>query len=145
MQKFVRCEEADFPKYKYLNELGEFNEMPQPFRQIDENEYINLTRNQVPEFREYRQIVLGNPCVSEVNIYYYPQCAVAIAYPDNWHSKDGRVTWNEGLRYYRIGCNHQWRDMTEDERHQRDIRLYRGDHAKVCDSCGQVWCYPSDD
>lgn len=135
-------------KYSWLEDFGTYNKMPTPFIEIDENDYIILTRPHIPKYIEYRQ-VLDIPDTStmlSIQIYWYHNFAIAIVYPGNWGLEDGKVKYHTGLRYFRIGCKHNFRKLTRKECLNREIEHYgMCYHVYECENCGVIEAYDSSD
>lgn len=135
-------------KYSWLKDFGTYNIMPTPCIEIDENDYIILTQLYVPNYIEFRQ-VLNIPDASTIlstQIYWYYNFAIAIVYPDNWGLERDKVKYDTGLRYFRIGCEHDFRELTRKECLNREIDHYgMCYHVYECENCGVIEAHDSSD
>lgn len=113
----------------WINDMGTFNSLPKPATEVDEAVFQNIFRMFSPEFLEFRQARLPNEeneGLKDVHIFYFSDTAIAMVHPELKH----------GTRYFKIGCYHQWRPMTENELRIRRILLERYIHASICSKCG---------
>ena len=109
MQKIVYAN--DFEQPPGITNLGGFNEMPQPFKEIDINQYIRFTHN-TPQYLEYRQVYnLPNyNTMRVVNISWYHNYGIAVLRPLEWKIQEGKIIYTEPFRYFLLGCDHQWEE-----------------------------------
>lgn len=98
-----------------------------------------------------------------IHYYFYPFRAIAVADTYFWREADyNKDAFRKGLghflpdkdydqytngharRYFRIGCGHNWVELSQAESKKRGISHY-GMHCHVnyCDECGEVWKYDS--
>jgi len=98
-----------------------------------------------------------------IHYYFYPFCAIAVADCFFWREKDyeedsfrkglgdflpdnnyERYTSGYARRYFRIGCEHKWIELSQAESKKRGISHYGNCwHVNYCDECGEVWTYDS--
>lgn len=108
----------------YVEKINGFNEMPEPYREISEDDYIYFSMLESPIATEYRQVapewLPTHPerVYLSVCIFYYHTFALAVAYPSKWYI-DYRNTFNgikyeNKMRYYLIG-----KKIYEIEEHRR--------------------------
>jgi hypothetical protein len=65
----------------------------------------------------------------DVHIFYFPDMAFAMIHPYR----------NQGTRYFKIGCTHQWRSMTREELRKNNIHITGPcEHASICSKCGSI-------
>ena len=97
----------------YVEKTNGFNEMPEPYTEIAEDDYIYFSGVYIPIAIEYRQVspewLPAHPekVYHSVHIFYYTTFALAIAYPNHW-CIDYRNTFNgikykNKIKYYMIG------------------------------------------
>jgi len=135
-------------KYSWLEDFGTHNKIPTPYTEIDENDYIILTRSYSPNYIEYRQLydIPGMATMLSTQIYWYHNFAIAIVYPGNWHIDKGKVKCNDRLQYFRIGCKHNFRELTRKECLNREIDHYgMCYHVYECENCGVIEAHDSSD
>ena len=100
-----------------------------------------------------------------VHYYFYPFKALAIVdqyvmYRDyclhQWlrgrgdflslhpHKSVEQHTYGYARRYFKIGCRHNWKELTQKEARAKGISHYGSCyHVRECLSCGIVWSYDS--
>jgi len=113
----------------WIDDMGTFNNLPRPSTEVEEAVFQDIFRAHSPEFLEFRQIQLPNEeneGIKDVHIFYFSDTAIAMVHPEGKH----------GTRYFRIGCHHQWRQMTKNELRERSVVFGRCIHASVCSKCG---------
>ena len=66
------------PKKKYLNIIGDYNSFPEPYKEVDIQNFWRIFFNSTPDEIEYRQIDIEG-ITRDVPIYYYFDRAYAIA------------------------------------------------------------------
>jgi len=49
------------------------------------------------------------------------------------------------IRFYLLGCNHEYREGSQDEANERGITLLSMDHIHICDKCGHYTVFNSSD
>lgn len=69
---------------------------------------------------------------------------------NRWPSADPRPQVSGALgrpkiRWWRFGCRHHYRDLTDAELIERRIILRRCEHVVLCEKCGHVWSYDTGD
>jgi len=151
MQKIVHCNQEKL-EYAYLQDFGGFNDLPTPYREISQHEWIHLTMSYCPKYRAFRQVKLEDEKVfKNCRIEFYHDYALALLYPNSWHAgKDefgaDTIIWEDKLRYFRIGCQHKWNELTPQECHQKGIS-HSGQcwHVLECQKCNITTAYDSSD
>lgn len=135
MRKLIHVDKMDPPPG--ITKLGGFNDMPEPWTQIEVGRYLYLSRSWAG-YRDYRQIHLaGWKCVREVFIDFYTHYGLAIAYPDSWEHHNGLGRCDDEARYYYLGCVHEWRELSPEECRGSGIHHFgMFDHHYLCTRCG---------
>jgi hypothetical protein len=143
--KMVDIEDKDFKKPDWIADLTSYNHMPTPFEPMTFDEFIHKTSNYSPRFSEFRQIKL-NETYHNVHIDYYYDMGIATVYPNKWTTKDDAICFIEPVKYFRIGCKHEFVELFQDECEKRDIyhagRCY---HVSECKLCKLIDAYDSSD
>lgn len=130
--KLVDVQESEFAKPEWVVSLGSYNAMPTPYTEITQDEwaaYIS-TWGLVGKFYDSRQVLdLPDRGFAVVQISWYHDRGLAIV-----HS----IT-HGGLKFYRIGCDHAWRELPQAECRERGI-YHAGNcyHVSECATCGYV-------
>lgn len=140
MDKIVPISESEFVKPSWIQSLGDFNSLPLPFRPIDENEYIQLFFsgggfNHI----EYRQVKLAEwKCVRDTYIFWAGTYGIAVVRPASWgvNKETGKVFYKEPILYFRIGCEHEYEEITASH--------ISCEHTVRCRLCGKTHSYSSD-
>ena len=130
-----------------------YNEMPEPYREIDPKEFLkilvcggwgvvaaNFRQMQLPEetggMASVHFFLLPYNCVAVANIFEY-----------TWSkskSNQGLTIPSHGeaynrLRFFKVGCDHKFREMTFKEAAERDCEHWgRHCHVYICDGCDTI-------
>jgi len=151
MYRFTRVADKDFKKPEWITDLKRYNDLPQPYRVVDVNEYIHSSKVEVPHFRSFRQVrFIGETWKSEENlvegyrnteIMWYNGHAIAVVWPSKWklNRVDHSVIYTEPIIYVKIGCDHDYEEVGPAEDRRRCL------HTVRCDKCGHTYSYDSSD
>lgn len=113
-----------------------FNKVPDGLEEISEVEFAKSWFFwYAADKREYRQVIdegRGWHCY-ELHMYHHRNTGIAM------HS-DHR----EKVTYYRFGCQHEWRELSQAEA-QKAGKVHYGMcwHVCQCTKCGEWWSYDS--
>lgn len=134
-------------KFPYIEELGTINSLPTPFSSCTEHDFIHALKIYSPLYFEYRQVHIEGKFCASTHIYWFPTCAYAVVLPDKWRcGKEGesRIVYMEPSLYYRIGCIHNWNELTQSTCQEKGI-VHHGMHWHVekCSKCGMSRSYDS--
>jgi len=107
-----------------------------------------------PEVDRYTYVKIGRHTLQGI-LHVYPDGSGVFRCrtyerldPVTWPTSDPNARSGLGrikIRFWRFGCQHNYRDMTGEERRKHNITLGRCEHANVCVHCGHVWVYDSSD
>ncbi len=131
-------------------ERGTYNTLPRPFVEITESDYIQRMGSQTPQFMEFRQVYEdGFSHHLNTQIQWYHDVAIAIVFPTEWTSdstlKFG-IRFKQPLRYFYIGCEHKWRELSTDEARALAVPHYGACyHVYQCTLCSRVHAADSSD
>lgn len=145
MDKIITIEDREFEKPGWITDMGNFNKMPKPFVEVEEDDYIYVASNSCLEFMEYRQVMdLEDNKLSMMRIEYFHNCAFAITRPSDWHLLNGKIKYKDRPRYFKIGCEHKYVELDQDECRKLNI-LHGGNcyHVYKCSECGHVYAIDS--
>jgi hypothetical protein len=134
---------TDFP---YLKNLGNHNSLPEPFREVDEHYYRHHVHLQCARVKQYRQIIMDKTFFP-ADIFFYSHYALAVMLPVEWKSDDstsGGIRYTKPIKYFHIGCNHQWDGQFTPE---EEKSLLKGQciHNRKCSQCGMILVQDSSD
>lgn len=131
--KLVDVQESEFAKPEWVESLGSYNVMPTPYTEITQDDWVAYIRTWglVGEFYDSRQ-VLDLPDThgfARVQISWYHDRGMAIVHPNK----------EADLKFYRIGCYHKHRELSQAECRERGI-YHAGNcyHVSECATCGHV-------
>ena len=125
--------------------MGNYNNLPTPNKEVTVDEFISTHAYYSPNNIEFRQIRFGER-IQNTHIYWFHDKAFAIAWPNRWTLKENKMIYTEPVRYYRIGCDHEFKELTRDECRARNIpHEGRCWHVVECPKCGQMDAYDSSD
>jgi len=65
--------------------------------------------------------------------------------PNHEDKPVGPSTNHMTIKFYQLGCVHEYRGMTAEEIAERDIHLFHCDHANICEKCGHSFVVNSSD
>lgn len=134
-------------KWFWLKSYGNYNTMPQPYKEITEDEYIHKTMSYSPKYSEYRQVrgLLPDRMMS-CHIHWYSGFGIAIVHPNRWGMKDGKIHWEERTLYYLIGCDHKMVELSQKQCRERGITHFGMCwHVYECAHCGYTKAEDSSD
>ncbi|RDJ34933.1 MAG: hypothetical protein DWQ19_08855 [Crenarchaeota archaeon] len=149
LQKLVHIDEKKSEKIlseiDWITDPGDFNHLPKPYRKATWHEYWHVAGRSRPDYTEFRQVQIGKMFRS-LTIEWYFNCAFAILQPQKWTLKEGKIHWQESPKYYLIGCDHEYRELSHQECHEAGISHYGNCwHVNRCDKCDHVESYDSSD
>jgi hypothetical protein len=124
IQKLIHTN--DFKPPPGIADYGNSNQLPTPYVEIVEDEFIWYT-HQLPRFIEYRQITSLWPTMREAHIQWHYDYGLAIIRPVNWQSGEPHPTYVDKVQYFYLGCFHRWEERPTREMHH---------HHSVCVKCG---------
>lgn len=132
--------------FPYLKSVGHHNTFPEPFREVDEHYYRHHVHLQCAKMRQFRQIIQENTCFS-AEVLFYPHYALAVLFPPEWTGDDsvaGGVRYTKSLRYFHIGCKHQWDGQFTPEE-EKSLLWGQCMHNRKCSQCGMILVHDSSD
>lgn len=145
----VHVDEAHIPDG--VTELGHFNEMPKPWREATVNEYAHMRGCYSPQYFESRNAleVIDGVTIGSITIEWFHNCGFAVRMPNKWHcdsNEPGGIAYDEPIRYFKIGCDHENVELSQAECRERGIQhMGRCWHVVECTKCGHVEAYDSSD
>jgi hypothetical protein len=126
LQKLVWIEDSEAPKFDFLEDLGSYNHMPKPFREVDLSTLWNCLNTKTVEYVEYRQIMNSEinkgddiyPLLS-CRLLFFHDCVLAVFTPRIWHCSDDPINYlgikyTDGVRVFRAGCEHNYQEIADD-------------------------------
>lgn len=127
----------------WLEDFGDFNNMPKPFVEITVDEYI-YKKHAVVNYREYRQISHDN--IGSVDIEWFHDFGLAVRYPTNWKLENNKIIYKEPIRYFKIGCIHSFKELSYEKCKELSIpHSGKCFHVCKCDLCGIINSHDSSD
>jgi hypothetical protein len=134
MKKLV--DTADKIVAPWLKDFGNYNNMPKPFSEITVDEYIHLKGN-IVNYYEHRHISHGN--IGSIHIEWFYDFGLAVRYPTIWKPENNKIIYKEPIKYYKIGCNHSFVELSYNECKESSIPHFgRCWHVYKCTICGTV-------
>lgn len=156
--KLVTAKNEEFkPPLGVVDYDNHYNHMPGPFREISWHDFVHKASIWSPQWQEFRQ-VRGLPGYEEralvaVRIGWYWFGGLGTVYPRKWRTATEqeraeplgpKIIWEEPIRYFLIGCEHDWRRMTAEEiSSYGGRRVSQHDNFEVCTICGLNQYYDS--
>jgi hypothetical protein len=145
VNKLVHCE--DKIKANWLSDFGNFNRLPQPWREIDVNEYIHKSFSYCVQYEDFRQpLDAKGGFTGGLYIYWYPTYGIGVRPPNKWKLKDGKIVYTEPFKYYYFGCEHKYKELSQENCRKAGIyhagRCY---HVYQCSQCGNIESQDSSD
>lgn len=141
MKKLVYTDEKIVGSW--LQDFGDYNTMPKPFSEITVDEYIHK-KNSVVKYYERRQITHGN--YGSIHIEWFHDFGLAVKYPEKWKLENNKIIYKEPIKYYKIGCNHAFEELSYDECKEKGISHFgKCWHVYKCTICGTVNSQDSSD
>jgi hypothetical protein len=125
------------------------NGMPTPFREIDWHEFIYYSGRYCIQFIDNERWVLNFPKPDQsitLTIYWYHDFGVGFTKPSGWHLKGQKIVYNEDVKYFYFGCEHQNRELSYQDCLAR--KIYHGGrcyHVVECVKCKRISAYDSSD
>ena len=121
--------ESFFSELTWLTYAGDYNHCPGPIQEKDVNWYICQKKQRIHRFSEHRQLldVPEQVWANTVEILWYTDCGMMVVYPDKWHPEHGNIVYDEDSRYFRIGCEHSYEELSPGECKEAGI-----DHFGMC-------------
>lgn len=124
------------------------NRLPKPYVEVQADDYYHFASIWTPEALEFDQVLIGNT-IRDVRIEWYHNCAFALVWPDKWRcgtNGEPSIVYEEPIRYFRIGCQHELKELGVDECRRRGIDHFgRCWHVQECTKCGLIESYDSSD
>lgn len=144
----IHCKEALIPDS--VTKHGHFNEMPKPWREATYHEYARQRGCCSPSYFESRNVLEqaeDGVTIGNVTIEWFHNTGFAVRMPNKWHCESGRgVVYDEPIRYFKIGCDHDNRELSQQECQKRGIKhMGRCWHVVECTKCGHIESYDSSD
>lgn len=152
--KSIDESEAQMPPGVTRPELP--NRLPEPYREITEDEFWHRWGTYTPRYTEYDQVRLEPEnlmaMVHGVHIFWYHDCGLAIVKPNNWECSDREKTgyylhWKDRPRFFYIGCDHVFKTFDREyaQAHGLPYTAGRCYTNCVCEKCGVIGSYDSSD
>jgi len=130
---------------KWINDMGNHNKLPEPNKEVTVNEFIHKHSSYSPNNIEFRQIKMGER-YQNTHIYWFDDRGIAIVWPGKWTLKGNDIVYTEPIRYFRLGCEHKYKELSIDECKKRNINHEgRCWHVDECSVCGRIEAYDSSD
>lgn len=130
----------DYAKEAKVTPTGDFNTAPVGFAEITQKEFAqsNFFRYG-PEAIEHRQLlnVPGEKTMLAVWMYYYHD-GTGLALAEDF--------WAGTIRYFRFGCDHDYRELSPEATRQRGLSHFGHCwHTYECQTCGHIEAHDSSD
>lgn len=122
-----------------------YNDFPVGWHEVEQKEVVEYCFRYVPGMMEYRQMLardeqgkfdLNKPYVSGQLFWFVDGTGYAVV--DNFRERR--------LQYFRFGCAHEWRSLSQAECHERKIyhagKCY---HVSECTKCRYIDAVDSSD
>lgn len=127
MEKLVYIQDNEIPKFNYLADFGSFNRLPQPFKEITEEQFYKQFDTWAWQYKDFRQ-VCNTEDLTEVNWQGYFDITIYF-YSDSAYGRAKKVSKNDcskyDYKYFRIGCKHEWELVSS-------MRCYREYKCRKC-------------
>jgi hypothetical protein len=138
------------PLPKYLKSWGGYNEMPDPFKEISWHKYFHFFRREAGHHEEHRQVMISREgkrnFARSIHIEWYSSYGLALESPGDWTLKDNELHYLEEPRYFYLGCNHDWQELSVKEASEHGVHHFGNCyHVNKCKLCGLVNSYDSSD
>lgn len=150
MKKITYCDDKDIPKFSYLEDLGNFNNLPTPNKIIDWHEYFRL-QSECFDYRDFRQVLKAGDrefrCFHNVECLFGHTLGLAVVQPADWHLEGGKTfKYAEEPVYVRLGCDHKWEECSRDWCQANKVPHYgKCYHVYHCPVCKMVNAQDSSD
>jgi len=111
--------------WKWLESYGSYNEMPRPFREITEAEYIRYLRSESIQYMDYKQVTdLIDGRFMTIRIFWLYNRGIGVVFD------------RETIRYYQMGCHHKYRELSMSESRERGVSHFGNCyHVLECTKC----------
>ena len=108
-----------------IDDFGTFNEMPKPYREITATEFWAEFVSYSPDYQEYRQVCnfLDYKTMRPCRLYWWRNRGTAVILPQQWkpNRNGGSIIYTEEPRYFLLGCEHAWREISYQEAKERNL------------------------
>ena len=135
MNKLVPIKDSEFAQPDWIDNLGDYNRLPEPFRRCQAQEFYGAFHQGLTHL-EYRQLYLDDGItLYSTQIFWFHDTAYAIS-----------TSSKEEPQFFRIGCIHQWGELSQ-ERCQELHVPHHGKcyHVYECSSCATLKTEDSSD
>jgi len=123
-------------KPEWIDDLGTYNTFPQPCVLSTERDFQARFSCYSPEYIEFRQVYIAEEGYCDDHIFWFHNTGFMMVHP----------TSKFPTRYFRIGCQHVWKGLTEKQMRDLNIGpLGRCEHVQICNKCGTVYRTDSSD
>lgn len=152
MNKVIWADSKD--REELERKFGNYNDAPPGFKEISESEFAMSDFFQYYPTHIGMKQIIGLPNerhMLTVTLYYMPQGnGFGMAYvSEKIDYKEGQriVVEPARVRYFRFGCNHQFREYGPEEAKEKGLGYSSGNcmHNYICDKCGYTECVDSSD
>lgn len=148
--RHVGVDEGEFTPPLGVVDVGHYNKMPEPYREVSAHDYWHWPQIWIVDFSESRQITgYHNPELTskggylDVKIQWSWWGGFGIHGPKKWELNNGEdIPFLEGniiydltgIRYFMFGCKHDFQEVARKGMHY---------HQTKCVHCGMNWNYDS--
>ena len=145
MLKCVEVSSDEFKKPVWITKMhGKYN-LPEPFEEITESDFIHYFPVCPPRFIEYRQVMVKG--YLDCDIYWFGEYAIAIVFPTDW-TIDNRlhsgIRYKKRLKFFYVGCKHEYEELSPKEAAMYGIKHFGCCwHVVRCKKCGYIMAYDS--
>lgn len=126
-----------FPVPDWITEFGNYNHMPQPMVECHPQDFWSEIAYYTPTHMEFRQVYLEGEghCIFNTQVFWFHDKAFAVV-----------IRSKGDPQFFRIGCLHQWVELSQEACHKRGIR-HEGQcyHVYECPSCKTIKSEDSSD
>lgn len=99
-------------KPKYISDMGTFNKLPTPWKDITADRYCHLAFTYTPHAIEFKQVRELKEYRANIYISYFHKYALGVVPPQSWTLKNQEIIYTEPIRYLYIGCEHKFQEKT---------------------------------
>lgn len=143
-------EQEELQKAKWLEDFGNYNTMPQPYREIDEDSFWYYWETCNKRACEFRQIAEGKyHSLRNTYIFWCEDFGIAVMMPRSWkidERKFAGIRYKDRPKFFRIGCEHEWKELSPEESKKYGIcHMGKSYHVIRCVKCGAIREYDSSD
>ena len=113
--------------------------LPIPYKTINVHEFRFMFANYVPSYVEHRHIDIKGRILS-AKIFYFHDVAYAMVFDKSNHkNKDKKMVYDRPIIYYRIGCEHFYRELSKEVCAKRNLVHFGASwHVSECNICGMI-------